>query len=178
MLIRWGHHLPWLAVGILASIIWSKPGNQTLVLRYSFVFVTFWFPSQASQTTLSLSDLVTTLRDPRRTNPPTTAISAKAGLKWGPSAFLSGIVKYSLAIEVLSSLRSGSLSASSSHKTASGNIVCTTALMLYFLNSSSSSVTVHTVLWLDLESCSVSGSGCLELWSASLASSFAFFLGL
>ena len=177
MLICWGHHLAWVAVGILASIIWSKPGNQTLVLRYSFVFLTFWFPSQGSRTTLSLSDLVSTARDPRRINLPTTASSAKTGLNWGQRAFRSGIVKYSLAIALLSSLRSGSLAASSSHKTASGNTACKTALMLYFLNSSSSSVTVHTVLWLALESCAVCGSGCLELWSVSLASSFAFFPG-
>ena len=34
-----------------ASTIRSKPGNQTLVLRYSFVFVTPWCRSWASRTT-------------------------------------------------------------------------------------------------------------------------------
>ena len=43
-----------------ASTIPSKPGNQTLVLRYSFVFVTPWCPSWGSRTTFSRSDLGTT----------------------------------------------------------------------------------------------------------------------
>ena len=123
------------------STIRSKPGNQTLVLRYSFVFVTPWCPSWASQTTLSQSDLGTNTQDPHTTNPPTTTSSVKTGSNWGPRACRSGAVKYPLAIALLSSVSSGSWfvsSSSSCHDTASGSAASTTALMSFSNNPSPS----------------------------------------
>lgn len=62
-----------------------------MVLRYSFVYVTFWFPTWASWTTLSWCYVGGAMQDPRTTNPLTAASSVKTGLNWGPRAFCSGI---------------------------------------------------------------------------------------